>query len=491
MKNLKTLIVFALMMVQIEGVMAFCGFYVAKADAKLFNNRSEVILVRNGNRTVVTMSNDFKGNVRDFAMVVPVPVVLSEHDIRVVNRSIFDKLNDYSAPRLVEYYDEHPCAPMIEAKNEMFFAPTMVESITTKDMAMDVNENYGVSIEAEYEVGEYNILILSATESDGLRRWLTDNDYTIPQDADDVLNPYIKSNMKFFVVKVNLEKVASQETEYLSPIQITYSSEKFMLPIRLGMANADGPQDLVVYALTDQGRVECANYRTVQLPTDRNIPTYVKSKFGEFYKSVFERSWKYEGQNAVFLEYAWDVSPQNRVKCDPCVGPPPIQGDLAEAGVNWLNSTGKAYFTRLHVRYERDKFPQDLQFQVTPNKERYQARYVVTHPANGDFSCDEGQAYLKDLEMRRSKEVDELRVLTGWVTKHQSGYINEFSNRRLDRQNIQEERNEFIPVGSSDGKRPGGNQFPWTLPIVFVALAFFIGLTSKLVKKLEAVRSMS
>jgi len=80
-------------------------------------------------------------------------------------------------------------------------------------------------IEAEYQIGEYDILILSATESDGLRRWLTDNDYTIPQDADEVLNPYIKSNMKFFVVKVNLEKVASQETEYLSPIQITYSSD--------------------------------------------------------------------------------------------------------------------------------------------------------------------------------------------------------------------------------------------------------------------------
>jgi hypothetical protein len=213
----------------------------------------------------------------------------------------------------------------------------------------------------------------------------------------------------------------------------------------------------------------------------------VKQKFGDFYKSVFERSWKYEGQNAVFLEYAWDVSPQNRVKCDPCVGPPPIQGDLAEAGVNWLNSKGKAYFTRLHVRYERDKFPQDLQFQVTPNQDRFQCRYVITHPAQGDFSCDAGQTYLKELEMRRTKEVDERRVLTGWVTKHQSGYINEFSNRRLDRQDVDEERNELIPVGPSNGNRPNGNQFPWTLPIVFVLLAFFIGLSTRLFKKLDEV----
>ena len=55
---------------------AFCGFYVARADATLFNDRSEVILVRDGQRTIITMSNDFNGSVTDFAMVVPVPIVL-------------------------------------------------------------------------------------------------------------------------------------------------------------------------------------------------------------------------------------------------------------------------------------------------------------------------------------------------------------------------------------------------------------------------------
>ncbi|TND05043.1 MAG: hypothetical protein FD123_3663, partial [Bacteroidetes bacterium] len=49
--------------------MAFCGFYVAKADAKLFNKTSEVILVRNGEKTTITMSSDFEGEVKDFAMV--------------------------------------------------------------------------------------------------------------------------------------------------------------------------------------------------------------------------------------------------------------------------------------------------------------------------------------------------------------------------------------------------------------------------------------
>ena len=36
---------------------AFCGFYVGKADAKLFNEASQVIMVRDGNRTVIGMRN--------------------------------------------------------------------------------------------------------------------------------------------------------------------------------------------------------------------------------------------------------------------------------------------------------------------------------------------------------------------------------------------------------------------------------------------------
>ena len=54
-----------------------------------------------------------------------------------------------------------------------------------------VRRNYGVTIEASYDVGEYDVLILSANESDGLVNWLTDNNYRIPKGAQDVLGSYI------------------------------------------------------------------------------------------------------------------------------------------------------------------------------------------------------------------------------------------------------------------------------------------------------------
>src|SRR5580704_3259098 len=76
---------------------AFCGFYVGKADTKLFNEASQVILVRDGNRTVISMRNDFKGELSEFALVVPVPVVLQKSQIHVGDAAIFDRIDAYSA----------------------------------------------------------------------------------------------------------------------------------------------------------------------------------------------------------------------------------------------------------------------------------------------------------------------------------------------------------------------------------------------------------
>ena len=252
----------------------------------------------------------------------------------------------------------------------------------------------------------------------------TDNGYKIPTGAEEVLEPYIKSNLKFFVVKVNIKEKEKAGLENLRPIQIKFNSPKFMLPIRLGMANADGDQDMIIYAFTRQGRIETTNYRTVAVPTGKNIPLFVQKNFSDFYTNLFMHQWKKEDERIAFLEYAWDVSPSNYVKCDPCVSNPPDYNDLKTAGVWWLGNNdedyingrepgGKVYFTRLHVRYNRRAFPQDLSFQVTPNTENFQARYIITHPATGTFNCAEGKKYLADLKERRRKELNMLASLTG------------------------------------------------------------------------------
>jgi hypothetical protein len=88
---------------------AFCGFYVAKADASLYNEASQVAIARQGDRTVLTMANDYQGPVQEFALVVPVPTVITEEQVNVADNAIMARLDAFSAPRLVEYFDPDPC----------------------------------------------------------------------------------------------------------------------------------------------------------------------------------------------------------------------------------------------------------------------------------------------------------------------------------------------------------------------------------------------
>ena len=88
---------------------AFCGFFVAKADTKLFNKASKVVIARDGDQTVMTMSNDFEGEPKEFAIVMPVPTFLQKEQIHVGEQSLVDHLDAFTAPRLVEYFDENPC----------------------------------------------------------------------------------------------------------------------------------------------------------------------------------------------------------------------------------------------------------------------------------------------------------------------------------------------------------------------------------------------
>jgi hypothetical protein len=396
---------------------AFCGFYVGKADAGLFNDASQVIMVRDGERTSITMRNDYKGPLKEFALVVPVPQVLKQEDVKIASGVIFDRIDAYSAPRLAEYYDRNPCPPPPRADGRVLKAPQR------KAMAPGPRgTNLGVKIEAEFTVGEYDIVILSAKESNGLERWLRLNKYRIPKGAAKALAPYINQKQMFFVARINLAEQAKTGSEFLRPLQFSFNTEKFMLPIRLGMINARGPQDLVLWVLTRTGRVETTNYRTVKLPANVDLPPYIKSdedhSFRNFYRSLFDEQAKREGYRVVFTEYFWDMS-----WCDPCAANPLTVEELRHAGVQWVEAGAArrgagaqpVRVTRLHIRYTPETFPEDLMFQETKDRQNYQTRYVLRHPWGGaPDACPQAEAYFQRLPERQEKEAQTLATLTGW-----------------------------------------------------------------------------
>jgi len=393
-------------------ILGFCGFYVAKADTKLFNKASQVVLVRDGDRTVMTMANDFEGEPKEFAVVIPVPTFLKREQIHVGDKALVDHLDAYSAPRLVEYFDQNPC----ERSDYRYALPMAAPA--SRMMAEDSAKRakaLGVTIEAQYTVGEYDILILSAQQSSGLETWLRQNGYRIPPGASEVIGSYLKQNMRFFVAKVNLGEQAKLGFSYLRPLQVAYESPKFMLPIRLGMVNANGPQDLFVYALTRNGRVETTNYRTAKLPSDMDLPVYLKqpNEFAGFYKAMFTRQVENQDGRSVFLEYAWDMK-----WCDPCSADPLSNDELRRLGVFWTEGGDgrppNVFVSRLHVRYDNAHFPEDLVFQETADRANFQGRYVLRHAWTGGDTCSAGAEYRRSLRDRHAREAEQLARLTGW-----------------------------------------------------------------------------
>lgn len=410
--------IFAQLAVTAGPASAFCGFYVAKADAKLFNKSSKVVIARNGDQTSITMASDYEGKPDEFALVVPVPTFIEKDQISVVDTKTLDHLDAYTAPRLVQYFDENPCARIAQVTALAFASAAQPVAVPASPRAAYP----GVRVEARYDVAEYDISILSAEQSDGLIKWLNDNGYRIPSGAESVIGSYIKQNMHFFVAKVNVKRMNALGRAHLRPLQVRYQTNKFMLPLRLGTVNAGGPQDLVVFALSRRGRVEAANYRTVKVPSDIDVPLFVAGDFPDVYKAVFDRAVQRENRRGVFVEYAWDMG-----WCDPCAAQPMSNAELAALGVEWVPGGGgsavsdrwlptsppDAFVTRLHVRYDAKSFPEDLNFIETGDRENFQARYILRHPYLG-ASCAAAASYRASLSARFEQEAHNLAELTGW-----------------------------------------------------------------------------
>ena len=456
-------------------VQAFCGLFVARADGTLENTASQVVIARNGNRSVFMMANDFHGDVTEFARIVPIPVILDRNQVSIGDGALIEKLSAFTSPRLAQYFDrpcrqEHswyrivgflalpiflfffvswlrPSISKLALAVALLMIATMVV-IALPSFLNQVNQVGGIrpiaqstptiTVEDQFTVGEYDVAILSAAESDDLVDWLRQNGYQVGPDAGAMLQSYIDTGMKFFVVRVNLEEFQQLGGHFLRPIVLDYESTDFTLPIRLGTLNARDDQDLIIHILSPTAYAGTTNYETLPIATDtesearwpsgQEIPAFVQNDFGNFYDTLFQQAHA-EHSNAVFLEYATRTFGGN-IKCDPCTVDAesmPTEADLKALGAWWSDESPETFVTRLHVRYSRDTFLNDLQFEeILPEQLAqkpgisgrsfpawagvdFQTRYVIRRPM-GAAICLSRWRYRRTM----AQAADNLAMLTGW-----------------------------------------------------------------------------
>jgi hypothetical protein len=394
---------------------AFCGFYVTGATSNLYANATMVVLMREGTRTVLSMQNNYQGPPSDFALVIPVPVVLTQDQVKTLPHDVFQHVDALGAPRLVEYWEQNPCVNPYPLE-----VPGTAAGAKGGGTA-DAGAAGQVVVNARFSVGEYNIVILSANDSTALATWLTQNQYNIPSGAAAALQPYVAKGTKFFVAKVDPTKVTFQNGQAaLSPLRFYYDGNDFSLPIRLGLLNSAGQQDLIVSILSPNQRYEVANYTNITIPTNIRVQNSVRDEFATFYESLFRAATSGKSRTVV-TEYSWDSG-----SCDPCPTPPLTNDDLATFGAdvtrNLQPDAGYSYgylsytLTRLHYRYSPGDLGDDLVFQPAPPitggrgipdsmgnmdetvslydggvgyaSNNFQGRYVILHPWTGSLACD-------------------------------------------------------------------------------------------------------
>jgi len=443
----------------------------------LLNKATVVVMLREGTHTVLSFQNDYFGPAEDFGLVVPVPVVLHDEDVSTLDRGMFDRVQAVAAPHMVELYEQNPCPAPPSTGRGMNDA---LGGLAARGGGAGAAQSEGgamrppVVVEEQFSEGEYDISILGASDSTALEQWLNDNGYRLPRGSARYLRPYVQAGMKFFVARVDIGRLrqiaahrqrvlrqqrwmspalrqllrgppadiatSAQLGRFLSPLRMHYESEEFALPVRLGLINSTGEQDLIVHILSTEGRYEVANYGNRWVPTNVHVNGRAAQNFGRFYDALFG-TLSARAPRRVWTEYAGPITPIQAppqmqggglgmfgmpararpaggrggpVGCIGCSRPGLSATDLRALGEEIVHPgdgdrIDEYTLTRLHYRYGQRGLPNDLVFRqgramaggVEPATDRrlrrrprraerndYRVRFVAQHRWAGAVRCE-------------------------------------------------------------------------------------------------------
>jgi MYXO-CTERM domain-containing protein len=361
-----------------------CGMFIAKTETARFNDALQFVVVRAGTRVSMVVQNRYRGPVESFALLIPVPQVLKQDNVKTLDRSVFDAFEKATAPTLHYMEERDPC-----------YDPNQPPGGSGGGAdGTGARGKGGVAVEASFVVGEYQVAVLSATEATALEDWLAKNEFKIPPGSAEHLRPYVDGGSKFFVAKVDPAKVKFENGEAsLSPLRFDYDAETVSLPVRLSVANSAGSQDVIVYAI-NQTRMVAANRPNRTIPINLELTKEAAADFGGFYAALFDRAVKAEARTVVT---------EAAITAFGSGVPPPA---LEAVGMP-IADTQDWVLSRLHFRVDKAGSLDDVvlkdaigivgakvweptpsQVPVEHTNNDFRATYVVKTPWAGTIACD-------------------------------------------------------------------------------------------------------
>ncbi len=396
-----------------------CPTVVTGTPSELSFDVAQVAIVREGRRTTFSVSINPYGDPQEFALVMPVPEVLDQREIRTLDTEVFSRLDGYTAPRHVT---DAGCPQQSSGGSNNGGGSSNSDPCSTGSTGGGSSSGgttggwyssassgslYGeVAVEAEYLVGGYELTILSADESDNLLLWLGDNGYYLPEGAEERLQEYLDAGSYFLAAKVAGE-TATASGDQLPPLQLSYESDVFSIPLRLATLNSPGEQDMVIYAITHRwedgttNRVGISNYPEFDV-TDTCVWGKSSDDFGAFYEDQFTLDWEEVGDAGWTVEYAggWN-------DCSPCSSTSITEQDLRYLGLH--GEAGGHHLTRIRMRYTPEQATKDINLYSSGIYQAESTNFADDNSQNR--SCrSECPAYLGDDSSARSQQESSARV---------------------------------------------------------------------------------
>lgn len=318
---------------------ALPGFLAGKGAVPT-SDSTHVVILKKGDKSVVTMMTDYKGDLQPFVVVMPVPDDVVVEDMKTLRRDFVDHVDQISAPRFHEFWEMDPCEP---GPPTQIWEQDMTARADTNflggaqmfgdDPKKKVPKELQLTVEPEYKEGEQTFTILKAGEgAEDVVGWLKQRGYNSPPGAKEAIDPYVRAGMQLLVTQVDEKKVelVSGNRAIVSPIRYA-TSKPIKVASTLGLLNLDKMQELFIYVIAPDSRYEVKNYKNVFPPTNIEVDFKVKERMGEFYAGLHDLMLKKDPQ-AFIAEYAWPLKGCGQ----PCATEPLAIWELLSIGADFF-----------------------------------------------------------------------------------------------------------------------------------------------------------
>jgi MYXO-CTERM domain-containing protein len=306
----------ALSAVSSSTVWAMPGFYAGKGSTTPKAESTQVVVMKKGDATVVSVMPDYKGQLQPFAFVMPVPSDVTVEQVKSMRRDFVDRVDQLSAPRFHEFWEMDPCDPAdveqiweidrTAKSNTAFLSGGMMGLDKAK---RKVAKELRMEFDPEYKEAEYTFSVVTPeTGAADITKWLADKGYKAPEGAKAAVKKYVDAGMSFVVAEVDdkkLELVGGRRA-ILSPIRYA-TKQPVKINSTLGLLNSPGMQELFIYVLHPDKEYSPKNYETAFPPTNVEVDFKVKERMGEFYTGLHD-IFLAKHPKTFLIEYAWPTS---------------------------------------------------------------------------------------------------------------------------------------------------------------------------------------